>query len=160
MYESDVVWDEIISISKVKPTSQHVYDFSVPGTESFTTFDGIVTHNTMRTYHFAGTAGIQVTLGLPRLLEIFDARREPKTPTMTIYLTKDCQSDEAAKKVAEEIKEIKVKDVVISSVINLTDLEIKCKLNMKEMRRFAVEAKELEEKVKLRNVKIAVEGDE
>src|SRR3989344_8014818 len=118
------------------------------------------TQMTMRTYHFAGTAGIQVTLGLPRLLEIFDARREPKTPTMTIYLTKDCQSDEAAKKVAEEIKEIKVKDVVISSVINLTDLEIKCKLNMKEMKRFAVEAKELEEKVKLRNVKIAVEGDE
>ncbi len=44
------------------------------------------TQMTMRTYHFAGTAGIQVTLGLPRMLEIFDARREPRTPTMTVYM--------------------------------------------------------------------------
>ena len=44
------------------------------------------TQMTMRTYHFAGTAGIQVTLGLPRMMEIFDARREPRTPTMTVYI--------------------------------------------------------------------------
>ncbi len=118
------------------------------------------TQMTMRTYHFAGTAGIQVTLGLPRLLEIFDARREPKTPTMTVYLTKDYQTDEAVRKAAEEIKEIKVKDIVSSSVINLTDLEIKCKVSMKEMKRFAVDPKELEEKIKLRNVKIVVQGDD
>src|SRR4030042_1152238 len=40
------------------------------------------TQMTMRTYHFAGTAGIQVTLGLPRMIEIFDARKEPRTPTI------------------------------------------------------------------------------
>ena len=117
------------------------------------------TQMTMRTYHFAGTAGIQVTLGLPRLLEIFDARKEPKTPTMTVYLTKEYQDEESAKKVAEEIKEVKIKDVVSSSVINLTDLEIKCKLNPKEMKRFKVETKELEI-IKLRNVNIKVNGDE
>jgi len=38
------------------------------------------TQMTMRTYHFAGTAGIQVTLGLPRMIEIFDARKEPAHP--------------------------------------------------------------------------------
>src|SRR3989344_4780337 len=110
------------------------------------------TQMTMRTYHFAGTAGIQVTLGLPRLLEIFDARREPKTPTMTIYLGKDHH--------AEEVKEVKVKDIVYSSIINLTDLEIKCKLNMKEVKRFSINLKEFEETVKLRNVKIEIDGDE
>ncbi len=114
---------------------------------------------TMRTYHFAGTAGIQVTLGLPRLLEIFDARKEPKTPTMTVYLTKEYQSEELAKKVAEEIKEVKIKDIVSTSVTNLTDLEIKCKLNMKEMKRFNVDPKEIEA-VKLRNVKVTMNGDE
>ncbi len=159
MHSSDIVWDEIVSVSRVKPSRQCVYDFTVPGTESFTTFDGIVTHNTMRTYHFAGTAGIQVTLGLPRLLEIFDARKEPKTPAMTVFLTKECQSEEAAKKVAEAIKEVKIKDVVSSSITNLTDLEITCKLNPKEMKRFSVETKDLEA-IKLRNVKIDVKGDE
>ena len=41
---------------------------------------------TMRTFHYAGVAEINVTLGLPRLIEIMDARKEPSTPTMTVYL--------------------------------------------------------------------------
>ena len=44
------------------------------------------TQMTMRTFHYAGVAEINVTLGLPRLIEIMDARKEPATPTMTIYL--------------------------------------------------------------------------
>ena len=51
------------------------------------------TQMTMRTYHFAGTAGIQVTLGLPRLLEIFDAKKEPETPAMTIYVDSKHQTE-------------------------------------------------------------------
>ncbi len=139
---------------------QTIYDPDEPvGVVAAQSLSEPTTQMTMRTYHFAGTAGIQVTLGLPRLLEIFDARREPKTPTMTVYLTKEYQSDELAKKVAEEIKEVKVKDVVSSSVINLTDLEIRCKINMKEMKRFGIEAKDVEA-IKLRNVKLVIEGDE
>jgi DNA-directed RNA polymerase subunit A" len=44
------------------------------------------TQMTMRTFHYAGVAEINVTLGLPRLIEIMDARKEPSTPTMTVYL--------------------------------------------------------------------------
>ena len=99
MANSDVVWDEITEMSKVMPSSDYVYDFTVKGTETFTTFDGIVTHNTMRTYHFAGTAGIQVTLGLPRMLEIFDARKEPRTPTMNVYLRPNCQNIDRIKEI-------------------------------------------------------------
>ena len=44
------------------------------------------TQMTMRTFHYAGVAEINVTLGLPRLIEIMDARKTPSTPTMTIYL--------------------------------------------------------------------------
>lgn len=47
------------------------------------------TQMTMRTFHYAGVAEINVTLGLPRLIEIMDARKEPSTPTMTIYLDQD-----------------------------------------------------------------------
>ena len=45
------------------------------------------TQMTMRTFHYAGVAEINVTLGLPRLIEIVDARKVPSTPTMTIYLS-------------------------------------------------------------------------
>ena len=47
------------------------------------------TQMTMRTFHYAGVAEINVTLGLPRLIEIMDARREPSTPTMAVYLHND-----------------------------------------------------------------------
>jgi len=51
------------------------------------------TQMTMRTFHYAGVAEINVTLGLPRLIEIMDARKEPSTPTMTIYLKNDYSSN-------------------------------------------------------------------
>ena len=36
------------------------------------------TQMTMRTFHYAGVAEINVTLGLPRLIEIVDARKIPE----------------------------------------------------------------------------------
>ena len=60
------------------------------------------TQMTMRTYHFAGTAGIRVTYGLPRLMEIFDAKKEPETPMMTIYMKKEFNNVNDATKLAEE----------------------------------------------------------
>ena len=44
------------------------------------------TQMTMRTFHYAGVATVNVTQGLPRIIEIVDARKVPKTPTMLIYL--------------------------------------------------------------------------
>lgn len=118
------------------------------------------TQMTMRTYHFAGTAGIQVTLGLPRLLEIFDARKEPKTPTMTIYLKGDYQSPEKARKVAENIKEVKLRDVVLSDVLDLTKLEIRCRLDGLKLGRLEIQKNALPKKVKLRNISAEGEGDD
>jgi DNA-directed RNA polymerase subunit A" len=51
------------------------------------------TQMTMRTFHYAGVAEINVTLGLPRLIEIVDARKIPSTPTMTIKLNQDYAHD-------------------------------------------------------------------
>ena len=44
------------------------------------------TQLTMRTKWLAGAREMTVTQGLPRLIEIFDAKREPTTPAMEIYL--------------------------------------------------------------------------
>ena len=51
------------------------------------------TQMTMRTFHYAGVAEINVTLGLPRLIEIVDARKNPTTPVMTIRLDPEIASD-------------------------------------------------------------------
>ena len=63
------------------------------------------TQMTMRTFHYAGVAEINVTLGLPRLIEIVDARKIPSTPTMTIKLTPEYAHDrDLAREVAWAIE--------------------------------------------------------
>lgn len=63
------------------------------------------TQMTMRTFHYAGVAEINVTLGLPRLIEIMDARKEPSTPTMTIYLQPEYSGDrDKAREVSWQIE--------------------------------------------------------
>ena len=63
------------------------------------------TQMTMRTFHYAGVAEINVTLGLPRLIEIMDARKEPSTPTMTINLREGYSTDrDKARQVSWQIE--------------------------------------------------------
>ncbi len=70
------------------------------------------TQMTMRTFHFAGVAEINVTLGLPRLIEIVDARRTPSTPTMTIFLKESVKTDrEAATKISNRIEMTLLRDI-------------------------------------------------
>lgn len=82
------------------------------------------TQMTMRTYHVAASAGLKVTYGLPRLIEIFDAKRKPETPVMTIYLDSKFDNMESAKKVAEDIIEKNVADLSKSISINLNNNSI------------------------------------
>ncbi len=70
------------------------------------------TQMTMRTFHFAGVAEINVTLGLPRLIEVVDARRTPSTPMMEVYLEEEVQeTEEDVEKIASEIETTLLKDI-------------------------------------------------
>lgn len=111
LLDEDVLWDEILEIHRVDPPTEPVYDLSVPGLETFTTAEGIVTHNTMRTFHYAGVAEMNVTLGLPRLIEIVDARRVPSTPIMEIHVKSGHGDLEKMRKIATEIEVTTLDDV-------------------------------------------------
>jgi len=70
------------------------------------------TQMTMRTFHYAGVAEINVTLGLPRLIEIVDARSSPSTPMMNIYLRDEYRvNPDLAKEVANQIEITRLMDV-------------------------------------------------
>ncbi len=74
------------------------------------------TQMTMRTFHYAGVATVNVTQGLPRIIEIVDARKVPKTPTMTIRLNEKQKHDgNAAKKLAAAIE--------VTTTVNIARLE-------------------------------------
>jgi DNA-directed RNA polymerase subunit A' len=74
------------------------------------------TQMTLRTFHFAGVKERNVTLGLPRLIELVDARKKPVTPTMDIYLDEDHRvSREKALEVAREILFTQIGDLIEKS---------------------------------------------
>ena len=123
------------------------------------------TQMTMRTYHFAGSAGMQVTLGLPRLIELFDARKEPTTPTMTIFLKKEFNTQKGAEKFGKKIKEKKLKNFVDSVSLDLTNKRIRLKLKKvrKSEREEIIEkikGKTKKLKLKVRENKIEIGSDE
>ncbi len=144
----DIVWDEIEKISYIDCNDEYVYDISVDGLETFTTFDGIITHNTMRTYSMAGAAAVQVTLGLPRLVEIFDARKAPSTPTMTIYLKSSHNTREKAMKIASEIREVLLSDIISLATIDLLNQQIEVSLDKSKLRDTGAKESGLPEAVK------------
>ncbi|MGN1186296.1 MAG: DNA-directed RNA polymerase subunit A'' [Methanobrevibacter wolinii] len=96
------------------------------------------TQMTMRTFHFAGVSELNVTLGLPRLIEIVDARKKIATPTMDIYLSgeiadgKDLapnQDEEFVRKLANYIGKSTINDVIEDFNINYAEMEVEVKLN-------------------------------
>ncbi|NHV46083.1 MAG: DNA-directed RNA polymerase subunit A'' [Candidatus Methanomethylicota archaeon] len=73
------------------------------------------TQMTLRTFHYAGVREFNVTLGLPRLIEIVDAKKVPSTPTMIIRLDEEHKySLEKAKEVASRIERITIENIAKS----------------------------------------------
>ncbi|MDD1767232.1 MAG: DNA-directed RNA polymerase subunit A'', partial [Methanomassiliicoccales archaeon] len=80
------------------------------------------TQMTMRTFHYAGVAEINVTLGLPRLIEIVDARRVPSTPMMTVHIDPKVRGDvDRVRKIASEIEATTLLDIadIETDIVNM-----------------------------------------
>jgi DNA-directed RNA polymerase subunit A" len=61
----------------------------------------------LRSFHYAGLREFSMARGLPRLIEVVDARRTPSTPLMYIYLKPPYnKSREAAEEVAKKIQQV------------------------------------------------------
>ncbi|WP_456471483.1 DNA-directed RNA polymerase subunit A'', partial [Methanocaldococcus sp.] len=156
--DKDVVWDEIVLIEEVE-YNKYVYDFSVEGLETFTTFEGVVTHNTMRTFHYAGVAELNVTLGLPRMIEIVDARKEPSTPIMEVHLIDEYKyNKEKAEEVAKQIEGLTLKDVAKSISIDLWTQSIKVELDEDVIKDRGLDIEEIKEAIR-KKVKVKIEED-
>ncbi|MDR0309823.1 MAG: DNA-directed RNA polymerase subunit A'' [Candidatus Methanoplasma sp.] len=91
------------------------------------------TQMNMRTFHYAGVANINVTQGLPRLIEIVDARRVPSTPSMEIPLTGIAAEDESvARHVASEIEVTSLLDIA-SVETDITNMRLVIVPNARKM---------------------------
>ncbi|MHB9288701.1 DNA-directed RNA polymerase subunit A'' [Halobacteriales archaeon Cl-PHB] len=87
------------------------------------------TQMTMNTFHYAGVAEIDVTQGLPRLIELVDARKEPDTPMMTVHLDGEYATDrEKAHEVVWKIEATKILQLGDVST-NVADMLVQIALN-------------------------------
>ena len=89
----------------------------------------------LNTFHFAGVAGMTLTVGLPRLIEICDARKNPSTPRMAIYLKpKYTRTSDSVRQVALKIKQTLLDDIVKEVSINVAKMRIEVSFDRKVMR--------------------------
>ena len=112
---------------------------------------------TLRTFHYAGVKEQNVTLGLPRLIEIVDARRIPSTPIMTIYLTGEhAKSKEAAVEVARNIIYTSVENLASAIYEDPIREEIIIELSKQMMDDRNISMDELKEKLELLNATVTI----
>ena len=115
------------------------------------------TQMTLRTFHYAGVRELNVTLGLPRLIEIVDARRTPSTPVMTIYLDREHgRSVEKAREVAQRITYTTIEDVIDSINFDISQDTIRINLDQERMESVGVSMEDVERALSVPHVR---EGD-
>ena len=125
-YKAKIVPGEAIGVVTAE-------SFGEPGTQMI-----------LRVFHFAGVAEMSLSLGLARLIELFDARKTPSTPLTTIYLKHGYKTDlDKVKIIAASIKETKLKDIADEFSFNLTQFRIEVALNKKEMKELKITENQL-----------------
>ena len=126
--------DDIIESVERAFTSAIVEPGEAVGTVAAQSMGEPGTQMTLRTFHYAGVAELNVTLGLPRLIEILDARRTPSTALMVIYLTeKLAKSRDKARAFAQGIEMTNVEDIVSQTETDLINMEFAVTLDRARM---------------------------
>lgn len=131
--EVEKTWDGTGGKTRLKKILAAVYQTYVETLEEPGDAVGIVaaesigepsTQMILRTFHFAGVSEMQVTLGLPRIIELFDARKTIKTPMMEIFLKKPYSEGKDIKIIAQRIKETNFEEYLTSVEIDPVETTI------------------------------------
>jgi len=96
------------------------------------------TQMALNVFHAAGVAEMQVTQGLPRLIEILDARKKPSTPAMEIHLDAKNNNEKDARIIAEKIKEVRLREVISEISVDFGEKKIEIGLDFDALKRVHV----------------------
>lgn len=119
------------------------------------------TQMTLNTFHFAGVSEMNVTTGLPRIIEIFDARKDIKTPMMEIFLKEPHNNDiDKLRKFAAKIKETTFGELASEYSLNIFDQVLKVTINRAVLADYDLSAKELAKVIKAKVKGFSVESND
>ena len=96
------------------------------------------TQMTLNTFHFAGVAEMNVTVGLPRIIEILDGRKKIATPMMEIFLKKPWNQGKDIRRLALTIKETTLREVMVELLINMAESKIEVIFDKQKMKDIGV----------------------
>jgi len=126
---------ELIRKLKAAYDRAHVEAGEAVGTVAAQSVGEPGTQMTMRTFHYAGVTELNVTLGLPRLIEIVDARKDIATPTMDIYFDEERRNDEEfVRTLANQIGKSTINDILSDFNLNYATMEVEAVLDDKKIR--------------------------
>jgi DNA-directed RNA polymerase subunit A" len=144
--ERDVTAEQATSIAEAVESrylDTRVDPLDPVGTVSAQSIGEPGTQMTMNTFHYAGVAEIDVTQGLPRLIELVDARKTPDTPMMTVYLDEEYATDrEKAHEVVWNIEATRI--LALGDVsTNVADMLVQVNLNEQTLEERMISAEEV-----------------
>ena len=96
------------------------------------------TQMTLNTFHFAGVAEMNITIGLPRIIEIFDGREKPSTPMMEIFLKSPYNKGKNIKNLALSIKETALKDILVELSVDIANAKIEIVVDKEKMKEIEI----------------------
>jgi DNA-directed RNA polymerase subunit A" len=135
--------NKLLERTKKNYTNAKITPGEVVGVVAAQSIGEPATQMTMQTKHFVGITEMNVTLGLPRIIEIFDARKNPKTPSMLVYLKGRFNSEKGARDIASKILEITCEDIIEESRIDLSDIAIVLNLDKERIKEYNLSKKEI-----------------
>ena len=139
---------ELIIKLKLAYDRAHVEAGEAVGTVAAQSVGEPGTQMTMRTFHYAGVTELNVTLGLPRLIEIVDAREKIKTPTMDIYFTDEYKDDEEfVRTLANKIGKSTINDILKDFNLNYGTMEVEAVLDTKKIAEKRLDREEINAKI-------------
>jgi DNA-directed RNA polymerase subunit A" len=119
------------------------------------------TQMTLNTFHYAGVAEINVTLGLPRIIEIVDARKNPSTPIMTVYLDEEHRYDsEKAREVARRIEGTTLESLARSMTLDILNMEFVVDVDPERLEKSGLTMEKIQAKLErsFKSAEIEVDG--
>jgi DNA-directed RNA polymerase subunit A" len=101
------------------------------------------TQMTLNTFHFAGVAEMNVTVGLPRIIEILDGSKSISTPMMEIYLKSPYSKGKDIKELALKIKQTTLKEVITEISVNIADSTIEVGVAVQKLKPLSLNLEKL-----------------
>jgi DNA-directed RNA polymerase subunit A" len=154
---------ELIRRLKAAYDRAHVEAGEAVGTVAAQSVGEPGTQMTMRTFHYAGVTELNVTLGLPRLIEIVDARKEIATPTMDIYFDKERRDDEEfVRTLANQIGKSTINDILKEKDgfnLNYGTMEVEAVLDSKKIEEKRLDRDEINAVIEKTFKKADINGD-